>query len=171
MVEHRGVVNRLIWMQAAYGLGSCDAVLQKTPFSFDVSVWEFFWPSLTGARLAMARPEGHKDAAYLAEVIRPEERDDAAFCSSMLHLFLGHNGAAECFGVARVICGGEALPHWLVQRFHESLPAAELHNLYGPTEATVDVTAWNCAGEALTASIPIGRPISNTRIYILDRHG
>ncbi len=171
MNEHRGVVNRLIWMQSAYRLASSDAVLQKTPFSFDVSVWEFFWPLLTGARLVMARPEGHKDPAYLAEIIQQKGVTTLHFVPSMLQVFLEHEDAAKCFGVARVICSGEALPAWLVQRFQERLPTSELHNLYGPTEAAVDVTAWNCAAEASTGNIPIGRPISNTKIYILDVHG
>src|SRR5262249_53510354 len=139
MVEHESVVNRLIWMQAAYGLGFSDVVLQKTPFSFDVSVWEFFWPLLTGARLVMARPDGHNDAVYLGEVIRQKSVTTLHFVPSMLHIFMEHKGGAECFGVARVMCSGEALPDWLTQRFRESFPATELHNLYGPTEATVDV--------------------------------
>jgi amino acid adenylation domain-containing protein len=170
MNEHRGVVNRLHWMQSAYRLNDGDAVLQKTPFSFDVSVWEFFWPLLSGARLVMARPEGHKNPAYLVDIIRDAQITTLHFVPSMLQAFLEDEGCASCAGVVRVICSGEALQATLVRRFHDRLPAAELHNLYGPTEAAVDVTAWRCDTQAELSSIPIGRPIANTRIYILDGH-
>ena len=168
MNEHRGVVNRLSWMQQAYGLGATDVVLQKTPFSFDVSVWEFFWPLMTGARLVMARPDGHKDPAYLAEVIRSAGVTTLHFVPSMLQAFLAHDGSARCTGVLRVICSGEALPAPLVRSFHGRLPGVELHNLYGPTEAAVDVTAWTCEPGQTGDAIPIGRPIANTRMYVLD---
>nr|QLY89263.1 pseudodesmin synthetase [Pseudomonas sp.] len=168
--EHRAVVNRLLWMQDEYGLSSADAVLQKTPFSFDVSVWEFFWPLMNGARLVMARPEGHKDPAYLGEVIQAERITTLHFVPSMLDVFLAHGDTARCSGLLRVMCSGEALPGSLVRRFKVQLPGSELHNLYGPTEAAVDVTAWNCAGpvEQTPDNTPIGKPIANTRMYLLD---
>ncbi|MBK5540913.1 non-ribosomal peptide synthase/polyketide synthase [Pseudomonas sp. TH07] len=170
MNEHGAVVNRLLWMQQAYGLTAADAVLQKTPFSFDVSVWEFFWPLLTGARLVMARPEGHKDPAYLCQVIQAEGISTVHFVPSMLDLFLAHGAAQSCRALVRVLCSGEALPGSLVRRFKQQLPGSELHNLYGPTEAAVDVTAWNCAGplEQTPDNTPIGKPIANTRLYLLD---
>jgi amino acid adenylation domain-containing protein len=171
MNEHRGVVNRLLWMQSACQLGAYDAVLQKTPFSFDVSVWEFFWPLITGAWLVLARPGGHKDPAYLAEVIRREAITTLHFVPSMLQMFLEHDDAPKCGGATRVICSGEALPASLARRFHDRLPGVALYNLYGPTEAAVDVTAWRCERDASSVSVPIGRPIANTRIYILDAHG
>jgi amino acid adenylation domain-containing protein len=171
LVEHCSVVNRLVWMQSAYGLGAHDAVLQKTPFSFDVSVWELFWPLLNGARLVMAQPEGHKDPAYLTKIIQWENITTLHFVPSMLRTFLAHDEATKCDGVARVICSGETLPTSLARHFRELLPYVGLHNLYGPTETAVDVTAWNCASDTPLACIPIGRPISNTRIYILDGHG
>ncbi len=171
MNEHRGVVNRLNWMQKAYGLTADDAVLQKTPFSFDVSVWEFFWPLFTGARLVMAKPEGHKDPLYLSEVIRRQRITTLHFVPPMLQIFLEHGKAADCASLRRVICSGEALPVALSNRFHELLTHSELHNLYGPTEAAIDVTAWACEAGTSTNSIPIGRPIDNTRIYILDAQG
>jgi amino acid adenylation domain-containing protein/FkbM family methyltransferase len=171
MNEHRGVVNRLIWMQRAYGLGVEDAVLQKTPFSFDVSVWEFFWPLLAGARLVMARPEGHKDPGYLVDTIRRNRITTLHFVPPMLQVFLEHVGAEQCFSLTRVICSGEALPSMLVRRFAERLPHARLYNLYGPTEAAVDVTAWTCPTEKVPTIIPIGSPIANTQMYILDGHG
>ncbi|BBA33066.1 putative linear pentadecapeptide gramicidin synthetase LgrB [Methylocaldum marinum] len=171
MNEHRGVVNRLLWKQQAYGLESSDAVLQKTPFSFDVSVWEFFWPLITGARLVMARPEGHKDPAYLTDVIRREKITTLHFVPSMLQAFLDDRETSTCTGLRRVMCSGEALPESLARRFHDRLPQVDLHNLYGPTEAAVDVTAWTYTPDFSGLGIPLGRPISNTRIYILDNRG
>jgi amino acid adenylation domain-containing protein len=170
MNEHRSVVNRLVWMQRAYGLQLSDAVLQKTPFGFDVSVWEFFWPILAGARLVMARPDGHKDPAYLVETIQREHITTMHFVPSMLQLFLDQTEVTKCSGLMRVICSGEALPAVVARLFQERLPNAALHNLYGPTEAAIDVTA-TCVLDTRQASIPIGRPIANTRIYILDMHG
>jgi non-ribosomal peptide synthetase component F/acyl carrier protein len=135
VVPHRGIVNRLLWMQEAYGLGPDDRVLQKTPFSFDVSVWEFFWPLVTGARLVMAPPGAHQDAARLAELIRARGVTTLHFVPSMLQIFLDQDGLAEaCRSVRRVFASGEALPFDLRERFLERLPGVELHNLYGPNE-------------------------------------
>ncbi|MBP5107477.1 non-ribosomal peptide synthetase, partial [Pseudomonas protegens] len=170
MNEHRAVVNRLLWMQEQYRLTAEDAVLQKTPFSFDVSVWEFFWPLFTGARLVMARPDGHKDPAYLRQVVRDERISTLHFVPSMLDVFLAYGDTRECAGLRQVMCSGEALPGSLVRRFKQQLPQVALHNLYGPTEAAVDVTAWDCAGPLAQTpdNTPIGKPIANTRIYLLD---
>ncbi len=168
--DHRGVVNRLLWMQDEYGLGAHDRVLQKTPFSFDVSVWEFFWPLFTGAGLVMARPGGHKDPAYLCELIEAEQISTLHFVPSMLDVFLAHGDVSQAAGLVRVICSGEALPGSLVRRFKQQLPGSQLYNLYGPTEAAVDVTAWHCAGAATPDNTPIGKPIANTRMYLLDGH-
>ncbi|WP_231421813.1 non-ribosomal peptide synthetase [Pseudomonas sp. Leaf59] len=166
--EHAGVVNRLLWMQDAYGLNADDAVLQKTPFSFDVSVWEFFWPLFTGARLVMARPGGHKEPAYLCEVIQAERITTLHFVPSMLDVFLAHGDVSQAAGLRQVMCSGEALPGSLVRRFKQQLPDIGLYNLYGPTEAAVDVTAWNCARPDVPDNTPIGKPIANTRMYVLD---
>ncbi|HEX6038128.1 amino acid adenylation domain-containing protein, partial [Longimicrobium sp.] len=168
---HRGVVNRLLWMQAEYGLTADDVVLQKTPFSFDVSVWEFFWPLMTGATLVVARPEGHKDPAYLAEAIRRHGVTTLHFVPSMLRAFVDHADAGACASVRRVMASGEALPADLVGRFYAALPGARLHNLYGPTEAAVDVTYWPCTPADADRGVPIGRPVANTRVYVLDRDG
>ncbi len=168
--EHRAVVNRLLWMQEAYGLDASDTVLQKTPFSFDVSVWEFFWPLLTGARLVMARPDGHKDPAYLCEIIQAERVTTLHFVPSMLEVFLAHGDVSQAAGLVRVMCSGEALPGSVVRRFKQQLPASALFNLYGPTEAAVDVTAWDCAGPTTPDNTPIGKPIANTYLYVLDEH-
>ncbi|HKX33614.1 MAG TPA: amino acid adenylation domain-containing protein [Blastocatellia bacterium] len=169
MVAHRGVCNRLLWMQDAYELGETDVVLQKTPFSFDVSVWEFFWPLMTGARLVMALPGGHRDAAYLAEVVRRESVTTMHFVPPMLRLFVEEPSFRDCDSLRRVVCSGEALPVEFQKRFFAA-SGAELHNLYGPTEASVDVTFWACEREPGSHTIPIGRPVANTQIYLLDRH-
>lgn len=168
MNTHRGICNRLLWMQDAYRLKSDDRVMQKTPFSFDVSVWEFFWPLLTGARLVVARPEGHRDSAYLAELINAQQITTLHFVPSMLQVFLRQPGVEDCRSLRRVICSGEALPYELQQAFFKRLPFVELHNLYGPTEAAVDVTFWQCRPDSKLQIVPIGRPIANIQMCILD---
>lgn len=168
MNAHRGVCNRLLWMQDTYALDANDRVLQKTPFSFDVSVWEFFWPLMAGACLVMAKPEGHKDPGYLVDVIRCHRITTPHFVPSMLQVFIEAPNVEHCTSLRRVICSGEALSADLQRRFFAKLPA-ELHNLYGPTEAAVDVTYWACQPASPLAFVPIGRPIANTQIYILDR--
>ena len=143
MNEHRGIVNRLLWMQDAFGLTGEDRVLQKTPYSFDVSVWEFFWPLLAGSRLVVARPGGHRDGAYLIELIVSQQITTLHFVPPMLQVFLQEPGVQRCLSLQRVICSGESLPYELTRCFYEELDA-ELHNLYGPTEAAIDVTHWPC---------------------------
>ncbi|MGW4652620.1 amino acid adenylation domain-containing protein, partial [Kitasatospora sp. NPDC004289] len=167
-VPHEGIVNRLVWMQAQYGLRPGERVVQKTPFGFDVSVWEFFWPLLEGATLVLARPGGHRDPQYLAELLREERVSTAHFVPSMLEAFLREPSAVGCRELQRVICSGEALPAELRDRFFEVFADVELHNLYGPTEASVDVTAWSCERDRGTASVPIGTPVFNTHMYVLD---
>ena len=165
---HRAITNRILWMQHAYALGADDAVLQKTPFSFDVSVWELFWPLVTGARLVFARPGGQRETDYLVELIERERITTIHFVPSMLRAFLDHPDLdAHCASLRRVVCSGEALPHDLQQRCLERLDV-ELYNLYGPTEAAVDVTAWECRRDDPHRIVPIGRPIANTRLYIVD---
>ncbi|WP_419794896.1 amino acid adenylation domain-containing protein [Pseudomonas palleroniana] len=168
--EHSPVVNRLLCMQDTYRLDGSDALLQKTPFSFDVSVWEFFWPLFTGARLVMARPGGHKDPAYLCEVIQAERITTVHFVPSMLDVFLAHGDVSQAAGLVRVMCSGEALPGSLVRRFKAQLPGSALFNHYGPTEAAVEVTAWDCNGAVTPDNTPIGKPIGNVRMYVLDAH-
>jgi amino acid adenylation domain-containing protein len=165
MNEHHAVVNRLIWGQRAFELGPDDRVLQKTPFSFDVSAWEFFWPLLAGARLVMARPGGHRNPAYLLDIVRDEAVTTLHFVPSMMRAFLEVAEASNCPSLRRVFTSGEALSAGLVQLFHHRLPGVALHNLYGPTETAIEVTAWTSPGGAPTANVPIGRPIANTRIY------
>ncbi|MBG1243505.1 non-ribosomal peptide synthetase [Nostoc sp. NZL] len=170
MNTHLGLCNRLLWMQDAYPLTATDRVLQKTPFSFDVSVWEFFWPLFTGARLVVAKPRGHQDTAYLVELIAQQQITTLHFVPSMLQIFLEEPSLNRCNNIIkRVICSGEALPFELQQLFFARLDA-ELHNLYGPTEASIDVTFWACQLHSNERIVPIGRPIANTQIYILDRY-
>ncbi len=166
---HRGILNRLLWMQDEYRLTASDRVLQKTPFSFDVSVWEFFWPLMFGARLVVARPEGHKDGEYLVRTIREQHVTVVHFVPSMLQLFLETPDVEKCDCLRHVICSGEALSLDLQNRFFRRLDA-RLHNLYGPTEAAVDVTYWECRRNGHLKTVPIGRPVANTKIYILDSH-
>ncbi len=174
---HRGIVNRLLWMQKAYGLAADDRVLQKTPYSFDVSVWEFFWPLIAGARLVMARPGGHRDSAYLVAAVAEQGITTMHFVPSMLQIFLqeprlGRTVADGGLGrLRRVMASGEALPPELVRRFYAQLGGplgVELHNLYGPTEAAVDVTFWPCRPGMEGRGVPIGRPIDNIQIHLLD---
>ncbi len=189
-VSHAAIVNRLVWMQDEYGLDDTDVVLQKTPATFDVSVWEFFWPLQVGARLVVAKPDGHRDPAYLVQVITDEQVTTAHFVPSMLSVFVavldaaaagpsvvtqaaasGPDAAAEeradeCTTLRNVFASGEALPAATAQRMQE-LTGARLHNLYGPTEAAVDVT-YHEVTEDDTVSVPIGAPVFNTQVYVLD---
>ncbi|WP_410813372.1 amino acid adenylation domain-containing protein [Micromonospora sp. 067-2] len=169
---HRGIANRLAWMQRDHELSPADVVLQKTPASFDVSVWEFFWPLMSGARLVLAVPGGHRDPAYLRDLVAAESVTTLHFVPSMLAQFLGQDGLDRLDSLRRVICSGEELPADLARRCVAALPA-ELHNLYGPTEAAVDVTAWACAPTALTGltRVPIGGPVANTTVHVLDPAG
>ncbi len=169
MLSHRGIGNRLLWMQDAYGLRDHDRVLQKTPYSFDVSVWEFFWPLIVGAHLHVARPDGHRDPAYLAELTEHQGIDVLHFVPSMLQAFLQQPTVAEqCRGIRHVVCSGEALPLDVQERFQQTLPNTRLHNLYGPTEASVDVSFWECTTVPGASTVPIGRPVANTQLYILN---
>ncbi|MBH8565767.1 amino acid adenylation domain-containing protein [Nostoc sp. CENA67] len=169
MNTHQGICNRLLWMQKTYGLTESDRILQKTPFSFDVSVWEFFWPLITGARLIIAQPGGHQDSSYLVKVIIQQQITTLHFVPSMLQVFLEEPQVTSCNSIKRIICSGEALSVSLQKRCFAVLNA-ELHNLYGPTEAAIDVTAWKCQPDSNLSIVPIGRPISNTQIYLLDSH-
>ena len=169
MNAHRGICNRLLWMQDEYQIGAEDTVLQKTPSSFDVSVWEFFWPLFTGARLVLARPGGHLDSTYLSELIQKQRVTIAHFVPSMLRAFLNEPHLESCSSLRHVICSGEALTIDVQERFFDRIDA-KLHNLYGPTEAAIDVTSWACQKTDTYGTVPIGRPVANTQIYLLDDH-
>ncbi|ELQ6149041.1 enterobactin synthase subunit F [Cronobacter turicensis] len=175
MVGQTAIVNRLLWMQHQYPLGADDVVLQKTPCSFDVSVWEFFWPLIVGARLVMAPPEAHRDPQALQALFVRWRVTTTHFVPSMLAAFVGaltsEAAISACASLRQVFCSGEALPTELCREW-ERLTAAPLHNLYGPTEAAVDVSGYPAFGAALAqvkgASVPIGFPVWNTGLRILD---
>lgn len=169
-VPHRGIVNRLRWMQEQFQIGPGDCVLQKTPYTFDVSVWEFLWPLLTGARLFMAEPGGHRDPGYLAETIRRERVTIVHFVPSMLDLFLAEVEPGSLPALRHVVASGEALSPALANRF-TSAHGAGLHNLYGPTEASVDVSSWSCERPEAGRSVPIGRPIRGVCLTVRDEDG
>ncbi|HYL06084.1 MAG TPA: amino acid adenylation domain-containing protein, partial [Thermoanaerobaculia bacterium] len=166
---HRAVVNRLLWAQDTCRLTPADRVLQKTPISFDVSVGELFWPLLAGATLVLARPGGHRDSGYLTQLIAEQQITHLHFVPSMLQVFLAEQSVLALPSLGRVFASGEALPAEAAQRLGQLLPQTELWNLYGPTEAAVEVTAWRCEPGADRTSVPIGRPLANAVIHLLDR--
>ncbi|BCJ37378.1 hypothetical protein Athai_48810 [Actinocatenispora thailandica] len=170
---HRAVLNRLDWMQAAYPIGPADAVLQKTPASFDVSVWEFFWPLRTGARLVLAAPDGHKDPAYLRAAIDRHRVSVAHFVPSMLAAYLADDTASGPTSLRRVVCSGEELPVAVARDFLARHPGTALHNLYGPTEAAIDVLAYDCTVDSLAgrSRVPLGTAIDNVAVHVLDPAG
>ncbi|MBW8873668.1 MAG: amino acid adenylation domain-containing protein [Acidobacteria bacterium] len=170
MVRHRSIANRLLWMLRKFPLGVDDRVLQKTPFSFDASIWEFFTPLFSGARLVLASPGGHQDSAYLVRATAAEKITTLQLVPSLLRVFLAEPGVTACRSLRRVFCGGEALPADLVARFYEILDA-ELHNLYGPTEVAIDATSWSCLRHDPQVPVPIGRPIDNVQVFLLDARG
>ncbi|MEV7052312.1 non-ribosomal peptide synthetase [Streptomyces anulatus] len=166
--HHAGVLNTLLWRQETWPLTAADKVLQKTSLTFDISAWELFWPLVSGATLVLAKPGGHRDLRYIKQVIRERGITLAHFVPSVLDVFLGEANLAEhCGTLRRVLCSGEALPASTVARFHERLPC-ELHNLYGPTEASIEVSHWQAPPDHTGATVPIGKAISNTRLYVMD---
>jgi amino acid adenylation domain-containing protein len=167
MNTHEGLMNRLSWMQDYFQLTPEDHVLQKTPFSFDVSVWEFFWPLMFGARLVLAKPQGHRDPEYIKGIIESERITTIHFVPTMLQAFVEVLQPFECVSLRRVICSGEALPAAIKNRFYDK-HSAPIYNLYGPTEASIDVTYWECLRNESSVTVPIGYPITRTEIYILN---
>ncbi|WP_128646167.1 non-ribosomal peptide synthetase, partial [Rhodococcus sp. BS-15] len=165
-VSHRAIVANISWRQREYAMSAADVVLQKTPFTFDVSVWEFFWPLQIGAALVIAEPEGHRDPAYLARVIGERSVSVTHFVPSMLSVYVAEPTAAQADSLRMVFASGEALPARTVNAFH-SISNAELHNLYGPTEAAVDVTYYRTQ-QVEEASVPIGAAVDDTDLYVLD---
>ena len=168
MNEQRAIVNRLRWMQDNLPLAPHDRLLQKTPYNFDVSAWELFWALTCGATLVLARPEGHKDPAYLRALIEQVSIGALHFVPSMLQVFLDHGVEGGCASLRTIVCSGEMLPGEVAARCMAALPQASLHNMYGPTETAIEVSHWTCRADAGTAPVPIGRPLSNTRLYVLD---
>lgn len=167
LIPHGALANHMLWMQEAFPLTPADRVFQKTPFSFDASVWEFFAPLLAGARLVLARPGGHHDPAYLVETIRAEGITILQAVPTLLSALVDEEGFAACRSLRRVFAGGEVLTVELQERFF-ARSGATLHNLYGPTEATIDALVWTCERKSARPVVPIGRPITNTQAYVLD---
>ncbi|MBM0279343.1 amino acid adenylation domain-containing protein, partial [Micromonospora tarensis] len=170
-MTHLSLANRLVWMQEEYRIGVGDVVLQKTPYTFDVSVWELLWAFMTGATLVTAEPHAHRDPQELAAVIAREAVTTVHFVPSMLALIVEEPGLARCTALRRVVCSGEALPPKLVNKLTAALPEVRVDNLYGPTEAAIDVTAWPCRRPEPDPTVPIGRPITNVIAYVLDDTG
>ncbi|WP_230312533.1 non-ribosomal peptide synthetase [Paracoccus lichenicola] len=166
VIEHRAIVNRLLWMRDHYGIDATDRILQKTPATFDVSVWEFFLPMIAGAELVMAPPGAHRDPSVIAALIRRHAITTLHFVPSMLSAFLAAP-ASEGIALRRVFCSGEELTADQRARFHRRI-RAELHNLYGPTEAAVDVSFWPAGPDDASNPLPIGWPVWNTSLHVLD---
>ncbi len=166
VISHRAIANHMLWLQEHFSLSEEDCTLQKTAFSFDASVSEFFAPLLTGGRLIMARPGGHLDGAYLVRAIAHYGVTYLQLVPSLLRVLLDEPGFGKCESLRRVICAGEALPAELQERFNATV-GAELHNFYGPTEAAIDATFWPCERASHRPVVPIGRPLANTQIYLL----
>src|SRR5579875_3216094 len=169
MVSHRAICNHMVWMQSAFSLSETDRILQKTPFSFDASIWEFFAPLLAGACLIMARPEAHYDCKYLVDTVASYGVTILQLVPSLLQAILKEPKVEACISLRCVCCGGETLPVELQERFFPRL-TADLCNLYGPTEATIDTTWWICKPREGRLRVPLGRPIANTELYLLDAY-
>ncbi len=170
MNQHEGPLNRLRWGRNHYALNpENDIILQKTTFCFDVSVWELFWPLITGVKLVFAEPGGHKDSDYLKRVIETEKITTIHFVPPMLEVFLLSLSVGDCPGLGRIFCSGEALLPSQVVSLQKKLPHVKLHNLYGPTEAGIEVTVWEAPDKFNKKNIvPIGKPIANVKLLILD---
>jgi len=168
MVPHRGICNRLLWMINAFDFKPTDRFLQKTPFTFDAAGWEFFVPLLIGAQVVIAEPGGHQDTAYLVNAITENEITVLQLVPSMLQIVLEEPGFENCHTLRHVFCGGDALPGSLHTRFHSRLEC-ELHNLYGPTEYSIDAACWHSQPATFERTVPIGRALSNTQLYVLDQ--
>ncbi|MDV8075435.1 amino acid adenylation domain-containing protein [Rhodococcus sp. IEGM 1370] len=166
-IDHRAIVNRLVWMQDKYPISESDVVAQKTPVTFDVSVWELFWPLQVGATLAVAVPDGHRDPAYLAQFFASERVTVTHFVPSMLAVFGAEPTAARAETLRLLFASGEALAASTARNVQRALPSVRVINLYGPTEAAVDVTFHEFT-DADTAGVPIGVPVFNTQVYVLD---
>ncbi|MEA2175919.1 MAG: hypothetical protein QOD00_3511, partial [Blastocatellia bacterium] len=170
LIPHRAICNRLEWGAQVFPLNETDRILQSTTISFDVSVWEFFAPLVEGAGLVLPKPGGHQEIAYLAELIEREKITILNLVPSLLQVLMEDERFRQCRSLRQVFVGGEAMPVGLPARFF-SQSSAELYNLYGPTETTIDATWWRCSPEdAERRSIPIGRPIGNLQIYLLDQY-
>ncbi|WP_340203733.1 amino acid adenylation domain-containing protein, partial [Ascidiimonas sp. W6] len=169
MIEHCAIVNRLLWTQSHYQLTAKDVLLQKTPFCFDVSVWELLWSITCGAKLVFAKPEGHKDVEYLKTLITSHKVTTIHFVPSMLRVFLEAIVLGDCTSLQRILCSGEALAIDHILLFKDKFSDVRLDNLYGPTEAAIDVSSWEVPLENTLSHVSIGSPVANTSLYVLDK--
>ncbi len=169
-ISHKAICNRLQWMSSDYPVNALDVFLQKTPITFDVSVWELFWPLQTGAKLVVEIPDGHKNPEQLIQTIQKNKVTQIHFVPSMLSLFSNTEEVYKCKSLKRIFCSGEALPSATIQKTYEQLNEVEIHNLYGPTEAAIDVSSWYCDPQKVAKGVPIGKPVANTQLYILDEN-
>ena len=165
---HKGLLNRLQWMIDEIGYTENTVFLQKTPYSFDVSVWELILPFIIGAKLVVAKPEGHKDVNYLIDTIKKYEISTIHFVPSMFEIFLTNKRTEECEYLDSIICSGEGLANYIAAKSLEVLPTTTLYNLYGPTEAAIDVTSYKVTEKPKNNITTIGKPIDNTKIYIVN---
>ncbi len=169
MISHASIVNHMLWMKDVFGFDSSDSVFQKTPFSFDASVWEFYMPLITGGRLVMAKPQGHMDTPYLVETIIRNNISILQLVPSLLKMLLDEKGIENCKSLKTVFCGGEALTYELQEKLFSKLDV-KFYNLYGPTEATIDASYFKCEGRYKSRYFPIGKPIYNATAYVLDKY-
>jgi amino acid adenylation domain-containing protein len=170
MIPHAAICNHMLWMLKEFAFEQSERVLQKTPFTFDASVWEFYAPLISGGQLVLAKPEGHRDSTYLVNAIIDNSITTLQVVPSQLHMLLNEKRFENCLTLRRVFCGGEALTVELFNQFMARLPSIELINLYGPAEATIDTIFWRCHQQHDRPLLPIGRPIGNMQVYILDQH-
>ena len=169
MTSHRGLCNLVLWMQMAFPLGNDDRMLQRTAFSFDASIWEFFWPLMSGAAVVVASPAATHDSDLLVRTMIDEEVTILQIVQSLFQILLEAGPVTQCRTLRHVFCGGEAMAPSLIRRFYSCLPQAQLHNVYGPTEASMHVTHWKCPRSDQDATVPIGKPVGNTQVHIIDR--
>jgi amino acid adenylation domain-containing protein len=168
MTSHQAMCNMILWMQSAYGMTTSDRLLQKTSFSFDASVWEFFWPLISGATLVVAKPYGDKDAAYMVKTTAEENVTILQMVPSVLQMVVEQEGLENCRSLRHLFSGGEALSGAVCEKFFGRLAEARLTNVYGPTETAMHVTIWDCERGSSLRMIPIGRPVGNTQTCVLD---
>ncbi len=169
VVSHRAISNHMLWMQSVYPTTEADRVLQRAPFSFDASVWEMFAPLIAGAQLVLARRDDNKDMVDLVQTMLRHEVTTLQLVPSLLRVLLDEPVLNSCQSLRRVFCGGERLSSELQEHFFTRLQA-DLYNLYGPTEAAINATSWTCRRDANEPGVPIGHPVDNTQIYLLDSH-
>jgi amino acid adenylation domain-containing protein len=168
VISHRAICNHMEWLQHQFPISAQDRVLQKTPFSFDASVWEFYAPWMVGGQLVMARPGAHQDSSSLVRILEQQQISILQVVPSLLRMLIGESDLDRCRWLHHIFCGGEALMVELAEKLSVRLPGSNIHNLYGPTEAAIDATCWSYRQGDGDMAVPIGRPVANTQIYVLE---